>query len=539
LVCVAVFLVVACGDSGSDRSGLGSDDDDQGDGDQQDDDGDDGDQDDGDQGDDDGGQPDAGLDAGTEPDASTGGMVIDSVVVDGSFTQVRQGAEFQVVITGSGLEAVTDIEITDALLTAGTLIATATEVRAAMFLSHGASPGSRDVTLVNRDGSVIASDALTATPFVVEVDAAAGGRGTFESPMLYCEPALEGAVNRDLVLIGAGEHVCAGAPRVGAGVEVRGEGVDVTILLSPGLGFFNDATEFESSIHDVTVISSEPGAVLEVAPDGPIAVRDIRLDGVGIDSGPPSDGPFVSRVIERVEIARCADGVLLAGDPWTIADLTVEGCDTGLRLLGVRTEDSLSVDVIDSEFLDNRVGIAVSNGSLRLTSSAVRDVEATPAVAEIGISIGHGWLDLSGVEMTGIDQTGIFASTSSGEFTDRATLVIDDLSIQGGQYGIRASGSGDGVYTAMSNSVIQGQTAAAFSFTGIEATGFEFSNVELSVVSGFALEDMRPDPELLHQVNDALSTTLNGNSYEGQLIEGPVSIPPDLRIVDDRAAVQF
>jgi hypothetical protein len=542
LVCVWLFLLVACGDSGSDRSGLGSGDDDSDSGDPGDDDGD------GDGHDDDGGEPDAqppppdaGVDAGTGADASTGGMVIDSVLVDGSFTQVRQGTEFQILITGSGLESVNDITLDSAFIyDPETLVVTPTEVRAQMFLYHGSPPGPRTVTLVSPDGNALAPDAIEVTPFVVEADAAIDGRGTYESPMLYCGPLLGDALQGDIVLLRAGEHVCESRPYLGSGVEVRGEGVEATILRSPGFDFSTEQSQ-GASVQDLTVISSDPAGLVSFSTSGPVAIRDVRLVGLGIDSGPAREFSQPGFVLERVDISDCATGVSLADGRWTITDVTVEGCDTGMRLAGDRfNELSFTVDVTDVELLDNRLGIATAHATLRVIDTAVRDIEATPTVAEYGIRVSSGYLTVSNVEITGVDLVGVGAYTTVvGDDYDRALLTMSGLVVEGGLYGVEASGSGEGVFVQMANAVIRDQSVAAFSFRGIESSGFQLDNVELSVSSGFALEDMRGDPEILHAVNSALSTTLNGRSYEGQLIEGPVDMPPDLRIVDNGAAVQF
>jgi hypothetical protein len=531
LGCVCVSLMIACGGSGSEDgpdAGESTDGTDDG-------------GDDGSAADAQPPPPDAGpADGGVTVDAAPTGMIIDAVVVDGSFTQVPQGATFEISVTGSGFEEVTDIVVADAFIdSSGPPVVTATEVRATMALLSGAQPGPRTVTLVGPDGSVSAPDAMEVTPVVVEPDAAPDGRGTFESPMLYCDGRL-GDRSGSILLLRAGEHVCEQRPYLGAGNEVRGEGVDVTVLRSPGFAFSTEQS-VSASVQDLTLISPDPAGLVSFSSFGPVAIRDVRIIGAGIESGTVTEGPVAAGLMERVDISSCGTALFLADGQWTLTGITVEGCEEGLRLLGVREDGTLSVEVIDSEFLDNRFSMTVSNGSLRVTDSAVRDVEATPAVAEVGIRVGHGEVGLRNVEMTGIDQTGIIAEPSliGGEIYQRATLNIDGLSIVGGQIGIRISGGGEGAATFMNNSSIRDQTIASFRFSGLESTRFSFSNVELSVVSGFALEDLRPDPDLQNAVNSALFTTLNGNSYQGQLIEGPIDVPPDFRIVDNSSAIQF
>ena len=60
---------------------------------------------------------------------------------------------------------------------------------------------------------------------------------------------------------------------------------------------------------------------------------------------------------------------------------------------------------------------------------------------------------------------------------------------------------------------------------------------QLSVVSGFALVDLRTDPSFRPTI-DATGTTLNGNAYAGQLIQGPTALAPDYSIVAD-GSIQF
>lgn len=533
LGCVCVSLLIACGGSGSGEdpdAGEPTD------------------------GSDDGGDegsaadaqpppPDAGpADGGVTVDAAPTGMIIDAVVVDGSFTQIPQRATFQISITGSGFEEVTDIVVADAFLLPDTLVVTATEVSATMRLATAAQPGARAVTLVAPEGGVSAPDAVEVTPIVVGPDGTIDGRATYESPRHYCDP-LPPDPDGDpglILLFLAGEHVCVGRVSFGAGNEVRGEGVDVTVLRGPGFEFSTDPS-VGASVQDLTLISPDAAGLVSFSHRGPVAFREVRLVGAGIESGTVTEGPVIAGVMERVDISGCGTALFLADGQWTLTDINVEGCDTGLRLFGVREDGTLRAEVFDSEFLDNRLSMAVSNGSLSVTDSAVRDVEATPAVTEIGVRVGHGSVALRNVEITGIDQTGIVASPTliGGEIYQRADLDIDGLSLVGGQIGIQISGGGEGAATFMNNASIRDQTVASFSFGGVESTRFRFTNVELSVVSGYALEDLRPDPDLQNAINSALFTTLNGNSYEGQLIEGPIDVPPDFRIIDNSSGIQF
>jgi hypothetical protein len=61
----------------------------------------------------------------------------------------------------------------------------------------------------------------------------------------------------------------------------------------------------------------------------------------------------------------------------------------------------------------------------------------------------------------------------------------------------------------------------------------------LSVVSGFALDDVRDAALPANRFVQAFGTTLNGRSYDGQTVEGPASVPPDYRVLMLAGAIQF
>ena len=108
--------------------------------------------------------------------------------------------------------------------------------------------------------------------------------------------------------------------------------------------------------------------------------------------------------------------------------------------------------------------------------------------------------------------------------------------------GVRAHGFPDDNVLRMRDSVVAGQTVAAVqieqddSFFDLGDSGDGDGN-QLSVVSGTALADLRTDP-LFWPTIEATGTTLNGNAYAGQLIQGPTVLAPDYRIVAD-GSIQF
>ncbi len=68
---------------------------------------------------------------------------------------------------------------------------------------------------------------------------------------------------------------------------------------------------------------------------------------------------------------------------------------------------------------------------------------------------------------------------------------------------------------------------------------FASGDNRLSVVSGYAVEDLRVAPPSFAEPLGLAGAILNGNSYEGKLIEGPVDNPPDFRILSPDGRVQL
>ncbi len=117
---------------------------------------------------------------------------------------------------------------------------------------------------------------------------------------------------------------------------------------------------------------------------------------------------------------------------------------------------------------------------------------------------------------------------------------VSDAQIQGGAVGIGFSGSA----LTVRRTTVSGQDDAAVRLTGADAsvdlgTAMSTGSNALSVTSGFALDDARTAPSMTSGTIRAVGTTLNGNSYTGQLITGPATLSPDYRISSANAAIQF
>jgi hypothetical protein len=501
------------------------------------------------------------ADAAPRPDAATG-LVIDSVVIDGRFTQVRQGAVFEIVVAGSGLEGVTELTFADGeILFPDDLVATATEVRATRIAVHGAEPGARDVTVSGPDGSATAPAAFEVTPFVFAEDAAPGGRATFESPMLledYAAGATDGAY-ADTLLFLAGEHVTDLWWEAYDGSTLAGEGVDRTTMRVFGfaLADFPGAT---TVVRDLTIISTAGiswngvsrldvdrlavnGAGMSVngleGGAGVASFDDFSYDGqTGGGTGLAVSGP-AGVSVSRSRFSGCGTGIfadfgLLGGD-LRVENTTFEGCGRGMQINATESSPAAAT-VTGSQFVDNTIGIGTSNATLSVTDTVIGDNEVTAAPSEHGMLLGGRQLTATDVTITGQDVAGIEASMGGDDPV--MSMELASVLIEGGQVGLRFDGFVDVGSLRMSSTIVRDQTVAAVSIGADDMGVIDLrGDNQLSVLSGFALEDARLS-NITGSVIEAAGVTLNGNSYSG-LVQGPASVPPDYRVVDFRGVIQF
>ena len=128
---------------------------------------------------------------------------------------------------------------------------------------------------------------------------------------------------------------------------------------------------------------------------------------------------------------------------------------------------------------------------------------------------------------------------SGGDEEFSVGMVIDASLIEGGEVGIDAQGVSAGVSLLLNESTVRDQTEAAVRIDVQDDSFINLIDDELSVVSGYALDDAREEVWIGGETVGAEGTTLDGNAYDGQLIQGPVAIGADLRIVSVEAYVQF
>jgi hypothetical protein len=513
------------------------------------------------------GAPDAApIDAGpTDADAGPTEPVIDSVVVDGAFTEVHQGARFEIRVAGAGLEAVTDVVLVDGTVEAGSLVATDGEVRAIVSVDHRAEPGPRDVALRGPDVDVTAPAAIAVTPWVFGPAAGPGGRGTFESPMLLAEYGDKVASYGGRLQFLAGEHIKVSWAYFGDGVTLTGAGVDATTVHAVGMEFSLSTPGEPTSIRDLTlnglVQASGFGAlnVERVAMRGgsfwlsdygdgrSVRARFDEFDYVGDEPGGAEavivgDGASTSVTLSRSRIASCSTALRMYSGAIVVTDSVIEGCEVGIRG-SVRPTRYLpmriAISVTGSELVDNGVAIEGSIAQIEVGDTVIADNEATAAPSRTGIYLCEGRLTATDVTIQGQDEAGINAIGCGSEYSSSLSLSLTRLLVEGGQVGVRTSDFADGGSFLLDSSIVRDQTVAAVSLGMDDVNGMGIrGDSQLSVVSGFALEDVRADPRGMEYIQ-ARGVLLNGRPYSGLLVEGTASAPPDYRVVPRSGGIQF
>lgn len=483
--------------------------------------------------------------------------------------QMRESSETVIVITGTDLADATSVMV-------GTCqpqitSATATELRA-LTMCYGVPRGMATVSVTTPGGTASLPNALEITPFVISPTAPpTGGRGTFESPMHLCDPTINlWADTGNLLHLLGGTHVCNGLSLIG-GVDIDGATDGSTVIRGDTSGFnlflnadsrirrltFEAPPEWGSMslwsgaylVEDVSGIRIQSNNSRSITIDGyrfegdgvaldlaaeTFALSDLVVDcaggaGTGLQLIAPEHRPEAgSGTVERVEISRCARGVQI-----------------NRRNPFYRTP---VLELKDLELVDNGVGLAVSSGEITVRNLEVRGDPVAPPVSEYGVAFGGHSMSLLGGEIRGQTVAGISQSTSSpgGQNPDPvAYLFVDQYEIIGGPIGVEFSPYDGGTDIKIRRSEIRDQTVASVRVDGEEST-IDLGTVEepggnqLSVVSGFAIDDLRTTTEFTPSFYlDAHGTTLNGLGYDGNVIDGPALISPDFRIPTWNSGIRF
>jgi len=499
--------------------------------------------------------------------AGTAGPSIDAVVTRDGFTEIRQGEQVELVISGRRLGGATSVHVGEV---AATIISARQRlIRASVTIPHGAVPGGRAVSVVGPAGTGEKPDAVAVTFYVVSPTGGTGAHGTNQSPFQLCDPNVETATTGDTVAFAAGEHVCGRVVRLEPGVTATGEGAQNTTVRGDGAfggGFVIQAigTSPLDPVSTVRNMRLTEGASLSHRDfGGHVAVENVAIvgtSGIRFDEGDdlPSvtidgfvfDGAgsgvgitYVSTEIfgHLVEISNsrlsnCARGLFANAGDIRISETTIDGCERGLEVGELPDEspgNDLRITVSESRFVDNVVGIRIQDGSTSVIDTTFDDDETTPRASRSAIDVdGHGSVRTLRTAIAGHDGPGIEATF----FVDRSgSVTVQETSIVGGPTGISFVAPGDDFPSlSVRNSVIRDQTAASIRIRG-GSQEIDLGTVsspggnQLSVASGVALDI---DVDSFVDI-DAHGTTLNGNSYDGQVFESPADRAPDFRYVND------
>jgi hypothetical protein len=247
--------------------------------------------------------------------------------------------------------------------------------------------------------------------------------------------------------------------------------------------------------------------------------------------------------VTRSSVTDAAVGLSFAYGDVTVTDTTVTGCH--VVAVGIGTLPDLVVEpppptvrMSRVTLSDNAEGIVVARATVTLDRVAIVDDPLVSETGQVGIRMNGGDVTMNRGRITGQQMHGVLVMTTTSQLP--ASLVLDGVVITRGQVGVEVNGWDEQTSFVMRRSTVRGQRAAV-RLRG-DRTRFDLGTPgspglnALSVGRGFALDDARPDPA--PDPVPAAGTTLNGNSYAGQLIQGPVVIGTDLRIAGD-GAVQF
>ncbi|HEU0032768.1 MAG TPA: hypothetical protein VFQ53_19185 [Kofleriaceae bacterium] len=528
---------------------------------------------------------DAAIDASpfdAPPDADPDATVISTVATDAGFTQICHSCIEVLVIRGANLQGTTAVRVgsIDALIRT----VTATEIRAKVRIPDGFPPGALDVSIDGSFGTVMAPGAIEVTFVTAAANAPlAGGHGVPQSPIHLCDPELSISLCTPDAELGAcphaplagstlhvraGTHVCDGS-FPSSGITVAGDGAATTIVESAGtfaIVLDDRAAPFDatSKVRDLRFAGTPTVGSLafsrghyelaSIVDNGGISASEsdsITISNYTFVGAPtrvaldltPVDGGRVS--IASTSIASCREGLSLklanrfASASLTMSSTRIERCTVGVHLGS--TPSSLSAtdpsfDIADLQLHDNVTGVLEDAGSGTLRRVSITDDEATAPADTTGVAVNNGDALFVGGRIEG--QTfGVRLVANVDHFPRVGT---DGLEILRGSVGIASSAFGDSPGVSMRRTIMHDLSRCVL-ITGDEG-GYNFGSTanpgQNSLSGGIAIDDRRTDV-VSGGFADAVGTTLNGNSYDGQLFQGPISVGNDLRLADPEVSWQF
>lgn len=495
-------------------------------------------------------------------------MAISSVATADGYTEIRQGDSAELVIRGRGLGRVDTVTLDsfNGAIEAEVLRAGDKEVRARIEVPHGQF-GLQTITLSGPNGSASAVDALRFTEYIVAADAGTGGKGTHQSPLALCDPAVQTAVGGDIVVLLAGEHRCDAVLDLRAGGQyIYGQGPGVTVVRGDTSSFGGFLLGAGTSLQDFTIIAPDPAAgaaIISRGTDNFLNTSGLEVVGSGVvlEAAASSfvSGQFRSTRIAGApvaiaasglavvdfregSIADCTTGVDIASGTLVVIDSTVERCDVGLHVRRTPAGGMPVRSVIaENRLLDLRVGAHVEDGDFTLAGGIVADDETTPKESERGVLVENGQVSVTFTTITGQSIAGVEAAVRGGSAGGELRAMIGEIIIEGGQYGVLLRGPSEpGSFIVQGSAVLRDQTVASVSvgIAGPFTVGLssDCCGTELSIASGFALEDVRTEPGVTIAADPPIR--LNGATFSG-LVTGPAELPPYYRIATEAGAIQF
>jgi len=506
---------------------------------------------------------DAVADARPPPDAPpdappAGPPVIESVATAAGFTEIRQGGGETLVIRGRDLAGATAVTLGS--ITATIQTSTASEIRADVAIPHGHPPGPLPLAVTTAAGTATAADAIRITWVVVAADAALGGHGTYQSPFVLCDRAVETAGGGDTVELLAGEHICPqdGDDRI-IGVllydaHVQGAGQDRTFV-RPSLQLGGGQVGAPVHVADVTLVRRPDTDWLrgDIEAYGHTLIERVTMDGGWIWLGDLNPFAFATATVRDV----VGSGLVGQGDT-TISVSDVElvrggisvtdrveidisrttfansGLSAGDRDYLGDWDDGATVAIEDSEFLDSD-GLLLADAHVSMRNTVIRHDASAPAELAVDLEDGGFWMEHG--EIVGYQS----AIRRHSEGDQWASVRLDDVQIDAAGTAISLSGF-DAGGLRMRHSRVRAAAGDAVHIAGdagydLGTDGEPGDNQLESGGGGYALFDEREDAGLASA--HARGTPLNGRVYDGQTLEGPVDHPPDVRIVHFDSTIHF
>jgi hypothetical protein len=497
---------------------------------------------------------------------------ITSVATTDGFTQICQSCTADLVVVGDGLSSARTVVLAAAFSTnpiATTILRKSNhQLLVRVVVPHGASQSAHDLVIRGSNGETVKPAAIEITPIVISPSASPTGGGTFQSPMLLCDPRVEQVGTFDTLWLLEGTHTCDRVLHLAPTVVVVGQGAGITRVVGTGSGvrldFDGDNPSGLTVVGNLTFEGAIDGSSIRLRGDSALLVQNVDdRGGIVVTDGQQVfiegyrfDGPGraivvdsnTNVVISNTTIRNCSEGIVVdvtrsggaARAAPQITASTIEHCELGIQIGRLpqtpNAEHLLSTFVQDVQLIDNAVGILIQDGESVITDTTIRDDETTPATVTTGIRVDNGSLSFLVGQITGHTEIGL--DLDNVAVAGRSNVAISNVAIVGGEIGIRVRGFDRNTILTLVDATVRDQTLASLQFTGAELFD-TIGHSRLSVLSGFAIDDLRTVITPIAAFVVVTGVTLNGNDYSDQLLQGPLSIGSDIRITSADAQWLF